>query len=183
MINATRYVVLAIAILAIDAAAIESEAPEAAKAEHAAWEAAWSVALNEQRRRERIDAWVIYNRARAIYEADREGQVAAAWVNYQFARKIYEDAGMKLNTARSEESAARSAAGKAAQAVYETGRKKDIIAWENYQAALEKYEGAVMKHESAHKAERAARRAVRDAHGEAIRAARNAVEKANPARR
>ena len=182
MMSKARYVVLAITTLAIDAAAIESEAPDAAGVEHEAWEAAWSVALNEQPRRERIDAWVIYNRARAIYEADREGHVAAAWVNYQFARKIYEDAGMKLNTARKAERAARSAAGKAAQAVYETGRKKDIVAWENYQAALEIYEGAVIKHESAHKAERAARKAVRDAHGEAIRAARKTVEKVNPSR-
>ncbi|MDE2887460.1 MAG: hypothetical protein OXR72_04540 [Gemmatimonadota bacterium] len=92
-----RYVVLAIATLAIGAGAIESKTPEAERSERDAWEIAWSAALYKHRAarsdrsafpwdRDRSDAreiygdaWVIYRDARAIYEADREGKVVAAW--------------------------------------------------------------------------------------------------------
>ncbi len=182
MMSTTRYVVLAISTLAIGVVAIESTEHQAAGAELDVWEAAWIVALYEQRRREKTDAWVIFKRTRAIYEADREGHVAAAGENYRFAVQTYEDARMKHNASMKAESAARNAAAKVARAIFETGRERDIAAWENYQTVLQRYEDAKMESEAAYKAERIARRAVRDAVGEAKCAARNAVRKANSIR-
>ena len=125
------------------------------------------------------DAWEIYKRARTIHEADREGHVAVSGENLQFALQIREDARMKYNAAYKAERAAIDAAAKAARAIYESGRDRNIAAWENYQAVLQKYEDAKMKHEAAYKAEKAAIRAVKDAISEARRAARKALEKAN----
>ena len=204
MIRTVLFVVLAITTLTIDAAAIESDAPETARAKHDAWEIAWSVAMYENlaaRRDESAgwdkwemvpwqrgrsdarevygDAWVIYKHARAIYEADRERSVAAAGENYQFALHIYEDARMKYDAAYKAERAAKNAAARAARAIFETGRERNIAAWENYQTVLQVYKDAWTKREAAYKAERAARRAVGDAVREASHAARNAVKKAN----
>ncbi len=199
MIRTVQCVVLAITTLTIDAAAIESDAPETARAKHDAWEIAWSVAMYEnlagrdrsafsRRRRGRSDArevygdaWVIYKHARAIYYADRERSVAAAGENYQFALHINEDARMKYDAAYKAERAAKNAAASAARAIFETGRERNIAAWENYQNVLQMYKDARMKREAAYKAERAARRAVGDAVREASHAARRAVEKANSA--
>lgn len=197
MMCATRYFALAIAALAIGAAPIDSSAPEDQTDDGDAWEIAWNVALHEHlagrgdksaflRRRDRSDAreiygnaWKIYKRAGAIYEADWEGHVAAAWENLQFAMQIREDARMKYNAAYKAERTAKNAAAKAARAIYETGRERNIAAWENYQAALQKYEDARMKREAAYKAERAAIKAVRDAVSKASRAARKAIEEFN----
>ncbi len=57
--SAARYVALAITTLAIDAAAVENEAPKAARTERDAWEIAWSVALYEHlaARRDKSAAW------------------------------------------------------------------------------------------------------------------------------
>ena len=123
---------------------------------------------------------MIYKDARLIYEADREGYVAAAGDNFEFALRIYEDARMKHNAAIKEEGTARNAAAKAARAIYETGREKKISVWENYRAALQVYENARMKLNATYKAQKAARRAVQDAVSEATSAAKNAVKKANP---
>ena len=205
MTSVARYVVLAATTLAVNAAADESKTQEAAGAEYDAWESVWSFALYEHLagrgdksaaaskwdspswRRDRSDAraiygdaWVIYRRARAIYQADREGHIAAALENFRFAEQIVEGARMKYDAAIRVEERARSAAAKAALAIYETGRERNIPAWENYQSVLQKHEDAWMKREAAYKAERAARRAVRDAFSEVRRAARKAIEKANP---
>ena len=124
------------------------------------------------------DAWAIFKRARAIYEADRDGRVATSGENLQFAMQIYEDARMKCSAAYKAEWAAKSTAASAARAMYETGRERNIAAWENYQTALQMYEVARMKREAAYKAERAALRAIRDAVSEARNAASSAVQKA-----
>ena len=210
MMCAARCVVLAIATLAMDAAAIENEAPRPERAEGAAWEIAWNVALYGHivanrgenatffekrkspfsRRRVRSDArevygnaWVVYRDARVIYEADRERHVTAAGKNFLFALRMYEDAMVEHNAAINAESVARNAAAKAARAIYETGRERNVAAWENYQAVMRMYEDARMKLDAAYKAQRAARNAVRDAVRDATRAARNAVEQANPSGR
>lgn len=209
MMSTARYVVLAVTTLAVNAAALGNEAPEAAGAEQDVWEIAWSVALYEHltarrnkpaawgewpsefsRRRDRSDArevygdaWAIYKRARAIYEADREKQVVASGENFHFAMQIYVDARMKFEVAIKGESAARSAAANAALAIYETGRERNIAAWENYKAVLQMHDEARMKLKAAHEAEEAALGAVMDAVREGSRAARKAIEKADPSRR
>lgn len=125
------------------------------------------------------DAWAIFKRARAIYEADGDGHVAAAGENHLFALQIYEHSRLKYDAAIKAEIAARNAAAGAARAIYEPGRERNITAWEDYQAVLKIHDDARTKLNAAYDAEKAARRAVMGAVSEARRAARNALEKAN----